>query len=384
MIDDIIRPYPGEDEFSFEKRKVYFYRLLRIRFVGGDYLKREMVKKAVALSNDEIKRIDEIWAPYLPLALRNEIIDYRYYECYKGLKSEEDDLFKYIPDSFFKAFIDDYYTNPQESRPCDDKNMYDLYFHDINRPKVLFRKIKNLYFDASFSEITLKDVIRIAKDQSEIICKVAKFSMAGCGILIWTSDQDDEAKLVEFLQSADYIIRQAMLRQHSELSRLNPTSVNTIRIFTLLFHGEVYVLSAIVRMGRNGSRLDNASQGGIVCGIKPNGQLKDVAWNIYGDKFLIHPCGLKFNSVVIPNYHECINLVRSLAKRMSSISRLISWDLAINEAGHPVFIECNFTFTGTESLQISNGPLLGDLTEDVLKEVFANSYTLNSIIKSYR
>ena len=36
MIDDIIRPYPGEDMFSFEKRKVYFNRLLRIRFVGGD------------------------------------------------------------------------------------------------------------------------------------------------------------------------------------------------------------------------------------------------------------------------------------------------------------------------------------------------------------
>lgn len=69
---------------------------------------------------------------------------------------------------------------------------------------------------------------------------------------------------------------------------------------------------------------------------------------------------------------------------MSSISRLVSWDLAINEAGHPVFIECNLTWTGTVSLQIPNGPLLGDLTDDVLKEVFANSYTLNSIIKSFQ
>ncbi len=383
MIDDIIRPYPGEDEFSFEKRKVYFNRLLRIRFVGGDYRIREMVKKAVPLNADERKRIDDIWAPYLPVALRDEVVDYRYYEAYKGLKSEEDDLFKYMPDSFFKTFIDDYFTNPQESRPCDDKNIYDLYFHDVERPKVLFRKIKNIYLDADFNEISLNEIIRIAKAQPEVICKVAKFSMAGSGILIWNSERDDEVKLVEFLQSANYIICQAMLKQHSELSRLNPTSVNTIRIFTLLFQGEVHVLSAIVRMGVNGSRLDNASQGGIVCGIKPNGQLKDVAWNIFGDKFPTHPLGVKFNSITIPNYHECIELVKSLAMRMSSISRLVSWDLAINEAGHPVFIECNLTWTGTESLQIPNGPLLGDLTDDVLKEVFANSYTLNSIIKSY-
>lgn len=384
MIDDIIRPYPGEDEFSFEKRKVYFNRLLKMRYVGGDYQIREMVKKAVPLSADEKKRIDEIWVSFLPEALCDEIVDYRYYEAYKGLKSEDYDLFKYIPDSFFKAFIDDYFTNPQESRPCDDKNMYDLYFHDINRPKVLFRKVKSLYLDANFNEISLNDVIKTVKDHQEVICKVAKFSMAGYGILIWNSEQDDEAKLLDFLQSADYIICQAMLKQHSELSRLNPSSVNTIRIFTLLFQGEVHVLSAIVRMGVNGSRLDNASQGGIVCGIKPSGQLKDVAWNVFGDKFPTHPLGVKFNSVTIPNYHECIELVKSLAKRMSSISRLVSWDLAINEAGHPVFIECNLTWTGTVSLQIPNGPLLGDLTDDVLKDVFANSYTLNSIIKSFQ
>lgn len=383
MIDCIIRPYPGEDEFSFEKRKVYFNRLLRYRFgVNGQRLKG-MLTKAIPLSADERKRIDEIWAPYLPVALRDEIIDYRYYEAYKGLKSEEDDLFRYMPDSFFRTFIDDYFTNPQESRSCDDKNMYDLYFHDINRPKTLFRKIKNLYLDAEFNEILLNDVIKIAKQHHEVICKVAKFSMAGNGILIWNSDKDDETKLLEFLRSANYIICQEMIEQHDELGRLNPTSVNTLRMFTLLFQGKVHVLSNIVRMGINNSRLDNASQGGLVCGIKPNGQLKDVAWNVYGDKFPFHPLGMKFNSVIIPNYGECIELVKSLAKRMSSISRLISWDLAINKAGHPVFIECNFTITGTESLQIPDGPLLGELTEDVLKEVFANSYTLKSIIKSF-
>jgi len=384
MIDDIIKPYPGEDEFSFEKRKVYFKRLLRFRFGVNSQRLEGMLKKAIPLDADEKKRIDDIWAPYLPVALRDEIVNYRYYEAYKGVKSEEDDLVKYVPDSFFQTFIDDYYTNPQHSTSCDDKNIYDLYFHDINKPKTLFRKVKSLYLDADFNDITLNDVIKIAKDHHEVICKKAKFSSGGRGVIVWNAEKNDESELVDFLQTSEYFICQAMLKQHSELSRLNPSSVNTLRIFTLLFQGEAHVLSSILRMGVSESRLDNASQGGLVCGIKPNGQLKDVAWNIYGDKFLIHPRGVEFNSVIIPNYHECIELVKSLAKRMSSISRLISWDLAINEAGHPVFIECNLTWTGTESLQLPNGPIFGDLTEAVLADVFANSYTLKSIIKSFQ
>lgn len=384
MIDDIIKPYPGEDEILFAKRKAYFNRLLRCRFIGGENIVVGMLRRAIPLNFDEKKRIDEIWAPYLPAKLRDIIIDDRYYACYKGIKNQEDDLFKYIPDRFVRTFIDDYYTNPQDSRPFDDKNVYDLFFNDINRPKALFRKIKNLYLDANFNEISLKDVIKIGKSQPEVICKIAKYSMAGYGILIWNSERDDESKLMDFLQSADFIICQEMIKQHNELSRLNPSSVNTLRIFTLLFQGQVHVLSSIVRMGRNDSRLDNASQGGLVCGIKPNGQLKDVAWTLLGDRFDRHPNGVDFSSVTIPNYLECINLVKSLAIRMSTISRLVSWDLAINEDGHPVFVECNMTWTGTESLQIPNGPLFGDLTDDVLKEVFANSYTIKSIIKSFQ
>lgn len=381
-MNDLIKPYSGESEDAFIRRKAYFDRLLGYRLeVNGKRLEG-MLRRAIPLNSDEKSRVDEIWSAYLPAKLRDIIIDDRYYACYKGIKSQEDDLFKYIPDPFFRTFIDDYYTNPQDSRPFDDKNMYDLYFQDINRPKTLFRKIKNLYLDANFKEIPMKDVIRIAKGQPEVICKKAKYSMGGDGILIWNSERDDEFKLMEFLQSADFIICQEMIKQHNELSRLNPSSVNTLRIFTLLFQGEVHVLSSIVRMGRNDSRLDNASQGGLVCGIKPNGQLKDVAWTVLADRIDRHPCGMEFSSVTIPNYQECINLVKSLAIRMSSISRLVSWDLAINQEGHPVFIECNLTITGTESLQIPNGPLLGDLTDDVLKDVFTNSYTLNSIIKS--
>ena len=151
---------------------------------------------------------------------------------------------------------------------------------------------------------------------------------------------------------------------------------------TFYFHDQVHVLSSVLRMGINNSRVDNGSQGGIVCGVQPNGQLKNFARDLSGNTYLMHPGGTKFESVVIPNYHECTELVKTLAKRFIAISRSISWDLAINECGHPLLVESNLSGGGLDVHQVCNGPLFGDMLHDVIAEVFNNSYTLRSILKS--
>ena len=385
MIDKIIKPYSGEDEEAFLKRRLYFNRFLRQRVESSDDQLRNLQQWAVPLNVEEKQQIDELWAQYLPEELRNIIIQDGYYEFYKAVKPADVDLFKYIPDLFIKTFIDDYFTNPQQSFPCDDKNLYDLYFHDVKRPKVLFRKVKNLYLDADYTIISQEKALDIAKEQGEVICKVAKFSMGGSGIMIWNSYHDGDKKLLEFLNNTEYVVCQQMLRQHSVMSSLNSTSLNTMRIMTLMLHNQVHVIASMMRMGPKGSRVDNASKGGAVCGILPNGQLKNVGWDGTGVRYDIHPQGhMRFESVTIPHYQECVDLVTKLAPRFSTISRMISWDVAIDESGAPVLMEFNVSFSGTASVQMTNGPLFGDLTDDVLKEVFANSYTLKSIIKSFQ
>lgn len=386
MIDDlIIKPYSGESEEAFMKRKLYFNRLLRDRFESSNEQLHNMEKWGVPLTTEEKQRIDALWAQYLPDELRNIIIQDGYYEFYKAIKPNNVDLFKYIPDAFIKTFIDDYFTNPQQSFPCDDKNLYDFYFHDIKRPKILFRKVKNLYLDADYNIISQEKALAMSREQEEIICKVAKFSMGGSGILVWNAVNDDEKKLLDFLNKTEYIVCQQMQKQHSVMASLNPTSLNTMRIMTLVFNKKVHVIASMMRMGPKGSRLDNASKGGAVCGILPSGQLKNVGWDGTGERFDIHPQGhLRFESVTIPNYRECVEMVTRLATRFCTISRMLAWDVAIDESGAPVLMEFNVTFAGTGSVQMTNGPLFGDLTEDVLKEVFANSYTLKSIIKSFQ
>ena len=380
---DLIKPYPGEDELSYTKRKAYFYRVSKIRTRVGDFALVNQEENCQPLSVEETEEINAFWDNYLSPTMREKLIDYRYYSVYKAVVKEDENLLDYIPDSFYQTFIDDYYSNPQESRSCDDKNLYDLYFHDINRPKTIFRKTKSLYLDENYDLISMQEAIERAKSKKEVILKISKFSLGGHGVMFWDAKSSNVEQMMKFLNSSDRIVCQEVLRQHEVLNRVNPTSVNTIRIVSFLFNGKVNILSSVLRMGRNGSRVDNASSGGIVCGIKPNGQLKNVAYDTYANVYHKHPQGTEFESIIIPNYTQCIGLVNKLAKRFSLISRLISWDLAIDENAQPLLIEGNLTFGELDFHQMCNGPIFGDLTEEVLKDVFANSYTLNSILKSF-
>lgn len=378
----LFKPYPGESEESFAKRKAYYIRITSLRLKYGRERLEEKLDKAKPISAQDREEIDALWARYLNPVQRDKLIDYKYYDVYNSLKREGERLCDYMPDPFYCAFIDDYYENPQHSKPCDDKNLYDLYFHDIRRPETIFRKSFGLFLDGNYDEISLDRAIAMAREHGEVILKICRFSGGGDGIKFWNSATEDETVIRDFLNKPSDIICQSLIKQHSELNRLNETSVNSVRIMTLMLHGKIHVLSSVLRMGTNGSRLDNASSGGIMCGIKSNGQLKSFARDICANTYDKHPNGTAFESVVIPNFDECISMVTSLAKRFCSVSRMISWDLAIAEDGHPMLIEFNTTWGGLDVHQLSNGPIFGDLTREVLDDVFENCYTLKSILKS--
>lgn len=382
MMNDLIKPYPGEDDISFAKRNAYYHRIVKLRLAFGTKCIEEKLNHTKPISFSDSEDIDSFWSSYLTPVQRDKLIDYRFYDIYNKVLREGERLYEYMPDPFYCAFIDDYYENPQHSKPTDDKNLYDLYFHDINRPKTIFRKMHGIFLDENYDEITLETAIAKAREYGEVILKVCRFSGGGDGIRFWNSVTEDESVIREFLQSPKDIVCQDLIRQHSELNRLNATSVNSVRIMTLMLHGKIHVLSSVLRMGMNGARVDNASSGGIVCGIRPNGQLKEVAYDTAANVYLKHPRGTAFESVAIPNFGECISLVLSLAKRFCSISRMISWDLAIGEDGHPILIEFNITWGELDFHQLCNGPIFGELTREVLDDVFENAYTLNAILKS--
>ena len=245
----------------------------------------------------------------------------------------------------------------------------------VKMPQTICRKIGGNLYDADYNSARIEDVVKFASECDGIIVKPSVNSEGGHGISIWRASDGSDA-LYGILNSMQNAVVQTLVRQHEVMSDLHKDSLNTIRLVTLLYKNEVHHLSTIVRMGIGNSAVDNASSGGIFCGVKPNGQLKDVAYTKKGERFRTHPQGAVFSEHTIPNYNECISLVKRLALRFARTSKLISWDLAISEDGTPVLIEVNLCYGGLDMHQIANGPLLGDLTEEIVNEVFK--------VKTYR
>jgi hypothetical protein len=133
--------------------------------------------------------------------------------------------------------------------------------------------------------------------------------------------------------------------------------------------GSVHILSSVLRMGIDGNRVDNAHAGGISAGIFSDGRLKPRAFTETGKQFNVHPQGARFEECVIPNFRKILSLVRSMHRKLTH-SRLVSWDIAIGKDGAPILVESNLYHGAIDLLQLNNGPLFGELTERVLKEVF--------------
>lgn len=132
------------------------------------------------------------------------------------------------------------------------------------------------------------------------------------------------------------------LQQHPEMAALNPTSVNTIRIWVYEKSGEYVVPGAYLRVGRSGSQVDNNSSGGLCCPV-------DVARGVTRDAMDVKrdcaPChrhpdtGAALNGFRIPRWDECVAMA-GMALSAFPHMRVAGLDMAVTPEG-PCLIELN-------------------------------------------
>ena len=385
----IVKQNLEESNSEFVKRKAYIHRIVESRLNDNNKLLAEKSANRKPITAAQRQAVDLYWKKHLHAGA--EYVNLDYYDVYNKVAKEEE-LARYMPDSFFYAFIDEWLTNPSRSAPVDDKNLYDLLFADVLRPQTIARKVEESFFDADFNKIGVNDFIEICKKQPEVFVKAAIYSYGGHGVMCWNPKKDSVEKLLNFIyrnnsgeghyiaRTAKQYVVQAPLKQHEALSKINSSSINTVRIMSLVWGGEVHILSSVLRMGINGSRVDNCSSGGIVCGIDANGVCKSVAYDNKANAYYSHPNGTEFAGVAIPGYDKCVVLVKKLAYRFFASSRLISWDLAINENGEPVVVEMNISYGELDFHQLCNGPIFGDLTEEILDKLYEESFTFKKLL----
>ncbi|HNW86219.1 MAG TPA: sugar-transfer associated ATP-grasp domain-containing protein [Candidatus Limiplasma sp.] len=149
----------------------------------------------------------------------------------------------------------------------------------------------------------------------------------------------EEAFLDELRHKGIGIIEERVI-QHPRMMAMCPTSVNTIRIATLLGDHKQGVVYAFLRIG-NGKVMDNVDCGGMAARVDlASGKLLTVGADKAGNTFEKHPItGTPIIGFEVPYFKEAMEMCNLAAARVPQM-RFVAWDVAITEKG-PCFIEGN-------------------------------------------
>ncbi len=151
------------------------------------------------------------------------------------------------------------------------------------------------------------------------------------------------AALAARMKSNGYDAAEAFVEQHSDLARLSPSGLNTVRIITVVNNaGGVDILGARMRLSVN-NHVDNLAAGNIACPIDlDTGTISGPG--VYSDPTkgpeTHHPVtGVELAGFPIPMWDDILEASRRIALHRPE-NRAVGWDVAVTAAG-PDFIEGN-------------------------------------------
>lgn len=305
---------------------------------------------------------------------------HQYLYSRNGLYSE-----KYIPASiYFSSII--YRLNHYElSLAYVDKGFYDTLFSDVNRPLTFIKNVNGFYYDAK-KPITKEEAVLRCLDLKGGVIKPTLFGRWGSGVKLFHTDNGFVPEMnmsVEdlFLKYNKNFIIQSKLEQHPDLARLNPTSVNTIRVMSYRKENDVIIIYAVIRIGRKGKVVDNETAGGIKADIDlQTGRIKGPAFGSPTEKNMPQTdSGVDLNNYLIPSFTQVLDFVKGLHYRLPYF-KLIGWDISVDTNGNPVMIEWN---KSAELSQVAHGPAFGDYTEEILKDALREKNTFINPLKRH-
>ncbi len=154
--------------------------------------------------------------------------------------------------------------------------------------------------------------------------------------------------------------------QAPEIAAINPSSINTIRAFTLIKRdGTTQIISILLRVGMPGMVVDNWGSGGVCYNFDLATGICDRAGvDKKQQPYLIHP-GSNFQMVGfrLPNFEKLKQLVLEISQKVPQ-ARYVGWDIAITPEGYEL-VEMNCP-GGHDILQPFGTPY-GDLLKRELK-----------------
>ena len=277
---------------------------------------------------------------------------------------------RFLPADLYYTAILPYLNNGLQFRGLSNKGYYDYLFPDVRQPQTVALKIEGTYYDESRRVIREKDAVDLCLERNtELFLKVSTGSAKGAGIFPFSPGESTAEDVREiFGKAGPSFIVQERIRQHPALHAMNPSSVSTIRVVSLLFEDKVYVESAGLRVSGPGTRFVSVLDDGFFTEIRDDGTLNPKVFSDFGLWFEDGK-GLFADSFQLPSIDRVYDEVKRIHPRMGHF-KCIGWDFAIDDRGEPVMIEFN-VFPALGIPQITRcKPAFNDKTDWILEDYF--------------
>ena len=314
------------------------------------------------LTAEQKAEVDAFWGKYKFVA----DMGYNAWKTYYNRSGIWDP--RYVPYYFLKKFI----------RPTTAPESYIIAFQNkaylpkllanAKQPLTIVRRVEGIYYNTRFEKITQDEALDLALSrlhEREIVVKPSGLA-GGKGVEFFSQATREELSEV-FENKGDLFVVQDAIHQHPEMARLNDSTVNTVRLTTLMLDGKFIPLAALVKVGSPKVRVDNYKHGGCLIGVNLDGTAFPWALNVKRERVTALPSGVDLAAgdfKVVP----CFDSVLKTAEKAHydiPMMKLISWDIAIDDVGEAEIIEANFG-GDVRMHQVLTGPIFGDLTEQVL------------------
>lgn len=276
---------------------------------------------------------------------------------------------RYIPDYIYAGYIEKYFNNSKLESGFSDKNYFDLLLDGFPKPKTFLHYIDGVFLDNNYKIITKKDARNILLKEKKFVMKKTIGTSGGLGVKIFDNVNAKQISNILDNLCESNILFQEIVSQSPILEKLNKSSLNTIRIMSFMIDNEVYLSHGVVRAGKEGEKVDNASNGGVFYSILNDDTLSNDSIDLTGKIYENSLSKINYKNDKLPFMYETREMIKQAAQRFPHF-KIIAWDIGIDKNDKPIIIEYNIANSIPDIIQLTGNPVFGEHTELILKKVF--------------
>ena len=196
--------------------------------------------------------------------------------------------------------------------------------------------------------ITKSEALDALSDIENCIIKPSKDSSAGIGVKSLNCNNgisyDTHESIGDIIESyrGNFVVEKKIVNCEN-LKVLNPSSCNTLRVHTWRNKetAQIVFVSSFLRVGRQGSIIDNAFAGGIAIPLNEEGVLSNSGCTLKNySRIEKSDTGITFRGYKIEDFDRIIDATITAHKNLPHFD-FIGWDVTIDDKNEVVIIEFN-------------------------------------------